>query len=237
MTSRASALVPALALALVASGACSRTGTTTEVGESAAGTLGYEPPEAGSYDLPPIQAAADGGILLAGSGEPARLHDLMGDRLVLLAFVYTRCASPEGCPLATATFQRLRARIERDPDLSPEVRLVTLSFDPARDSPGVMSAYAEAAGVDDHDSGWAFATTSGPESIEPILEGYGQFVVPEIDESGAPTGQLAHVLKVFLIDRQLRVRNIYSSDFLHPELVVTDLRTLMLEEGSEPAKG
>ena len=38
------------------------------------------------------------------------------------------------------------------------------------------------------------------------------------------------MLKVFLIDHQRRVRQIYGSDFLHPSLVINDVKTLMMEE-------
>jgi hypothetical protein len=43
--------------------------------------------------------------------------------------------------------------------------------------------------------------------------------------------ELSHVLKVFLIDRAGDVREIYSSLFLHPQTVLNDIETLLLEEG------
>ena len=42
--------------------------------------------------------------------------------------------------------------------------------------------------------------------------------------------QFAHLLRVFLIDRMKRIRNIYSSSFLHADVVVNDMRSLLLEE-------
>jgi cytochrome c peroxidase len=42
----------------------------------------------------------------------------------------------------------------------------------------------------------------------------------------------SHILRVMLIDRQRRVRNIYSVSFLHADTVLNDVRTLLLEEGS-----
>jgi cytochrome c peroxidase len=35
------------------------------------------------------------------------------------------------------------------------------------------------------------------------------------------------VLKVFLVDRARRVRNVYSVGFLHADLVLNDLRTVL----------
>lgn len=194
--------------------------------------LGYVPPAPGTYDLPAIQDAADGAVLDT-AGHPGRLHDHMGDRYVVLSFVYTQCFNPEGCPLARLTFHRLHRRLQDDPVLAGRVRLVTLSFDPQRDTPEAMLRYASEGGRDataEMDD-WTFLTTGSADELAPILDAYGQFVVAERDAEGRPTGVLSHALKVFLIDRELRVRNVYSSDFLHPEVLANDLHTLLLDDG------
>ena len=49
--------------------------------------------------------------------------------------------------------------------------------------------------------------------------------------SGRARRELSHVLKVFLIDRAGDVREIYSSLFLHPQTVLNDIETLLMEEG------
>jgi hypothetical protein len=43
--------------------------------------------------------------------------------------------------------------------------------------------------------------------------------------------QLSHVLKVFLIDQSGYVREIYTSTFLHPQTIMGDIQTLLMEEG------
>jgi hypothetical protein len=45
-----------------------------------------------------------------------------------------------------------------------------------------------------------------------------------------PQGPLYHILRIFLIDREGRIRNIYSSATLDPRLVLADVKTLLLEE-------
>jgi hypothetical protein len=47
--------------------------------------------------------------------------------------------------------------------------------------------------------------------------------------SGKPRRELSHVLKVFLIDPAGDVREIYTSQFLHPRSVLNDIETLLLE--------
>ena len=69
------------------------------------GPLEYDPPLPGSYQLPPIQKAADGNIL-DSDGNLARLHDLFGDRVVLLSFMFSSCSDVNGCPLSSFVFQK-----------------------------------------------------------------------------------------------------------------------------------
>jgi cytochrome c peroxidase len=81
---------------------------------------------------------------------------------------------------------------------------------------------------------WQFLTTAGERELKPILSAYGQKVRREYDAQGRPTGTFSHLLRVSLIDREKRIRNIYSVSFLHPDLLVSDVKTLLLE--SEPAE-
>ena len=62
------------------------------------------------------------------------------------------------------------------------------------------------------------------------MDGYGQYVVREYDSKGQFTGGFSHVLKVYLVDPERKVRNIYSTSFLYPELIINDIKTLILEK-------
>jgi cytochrome c peroxidase len=192
--------------------------------------LEFQPPPPGSYELPVIQAAADGAVIDV-DGETRRLFDYLGDKHVFLSLVYTRCTDGRGCPLARGVFDVMARELGTEPGLADGVRLITLSFDPERDTPDVMRRYAAQDHVETRwdERPWVFLTTPSRTELQPILDGYGQYVVPEIDESGNPTGDLAHVLKIFLIDRQHRVRNIYSSSYVHPAVAINDLKTLLME--------
>ena len=53
--------------------------------------------------------------------------------------------------------------------------------------------------------------------------------------TGHPRRELSHVLKVFLIDGAGDVREIYSSMFLYPRLVLNDIETLLMEK--DPTQG
>ena len=64
-----------------------------------------------------------------------------------------------------------------------------------------------------------------------MLEGLGQDQSEVLDEGGKTTGLLSHVLKVFLIDRRGSIREIYSTSFLVPQVVLNDIRKLLIEQG------
>ena len=193
------------------------------------GILSYEAPAPGTYRLPPIMDAVDGRVLREDA-TPAKLFDLMGDRFVLLSFVYTRCTDVNGCPLAKAVFHLVRSRLNERPELAGAARLISISFDPGNDTPEVMRAYGPQ--YDDGGVEWMLLTTRDRSELEPILDGYGQYTLREYDHNGEYTGEFAHLLRVFLIDRERRVRNIYSTGFLHPDILMNDLETLLLESGS-----
>ncbi len=190
--------------------------------------LHYDVPKAGSYSLPKINAAA-GGTVLGVEGEELELDGLLGDKIVLLTFIYSSCTDLNGCPLATAVFYKIKERFKHDPKLADKIRLISISFDPEHDTPKIMKLYG--AGFEGGEPEWIFLTTASEEALLPITSQYGQLVIKEYDEAGEYTGAMAHVLRAFLIDRTKNIRQEYSVSFLHDELVSTDIKTLLIEDG------
>ena len=190
------------------------------------GDLDYHLPVPGSYQLPPITTASDGAVI-DHRGTSSRLFDLMGDRVVLFSFIYTKCDDLNGCPLSNAVFHKLQAKLQARPEVAERTRLLSMSFDPERDTPEVMRKFGEGLGGNGVD--WRFLTTRDRDTLQPILDDYGQFVMREYDESGEYTGDFAHTLRVYLIDRDLQIRNIYSVSFLHADLLIRDVETLLME--------
>lgn len=192
-------------------------------------------PAPGSYALPPIQPAADGWVL-EGNWLPRRLSRYTQGALTLLTFAYTYCTDPVGCPLAYETFDTIKRKVLADAALRGKVRLVSLSFDPANDTPDAMRTYGG-----EHARSlklpWHFLTTYSTKFLKPILDDFGQDVEIELDANGAPTRARAHMLKVFLLDRHAQVREIYSTAFLHTDVILNDLRTLALESAGQALAG
>jgi len=187
--------------------------------------LEFVPPAPGTYVLHHIKPAPDGTVL-GVDGRAAPLSRYTRGSITLLGFIYTTCSDPDGCPLAYRVFDALKETCTTRAELHGKVRFVTLSFDPARDTPQVMKHYAGSRAVEKENGlRWYFLTTRSSRELMPLVEGFGQDVRVMRNRR-----ELSHVLKVFLIDRGGDVREIYSSQFLHPEVVLNDIQTLLLED-------
>ena len=181
-------------------------------------------PEAGSYALPVIDRVAEH-ELLSSTGGTAPLLGLPADACALVAFIYLSCTDASGCPLSLATLQRTDRALAERPELRDRVRLVTVSFDPARDRPEQMD------GLRQHMAprgDWRFLTAKSAAALAPVLEDFGQDAVPQLTAGGQETGLLRHVTKVFLVDGQGGVRNVYSTGYLDDRVLLLDVETLLL---------
>ncbi|MBE0435051.1 MAG: SCO family protein [Methylomicrobium sp.] len=204
--------------------------TTHAANESLApgyGALEYELPPAGSYRLPALGSAA-GGDVLDEQGRTVNLHRLMGGKIVLLSFIYSTCSDVNGCPLATGVFHQIKNRLKKEPELAGQLRLLTLSFNPEYDTPEQMRQYGEHLQGENID--WRFLTTASETELRPILENYRQHIRKVYDENGQFTGTFSHILRVYLIDRNKQIRNIYSVSYLHPDALINDMKTLLQPE-------
>ena len=188
----------------------------------------YEAPVPGSYKLPIVKQAADGEVLNS-EGRPLRLSELTHGRLTVLSFIYTRCAAAKACPMATGVLMQLHRLSVENEALAKHMRLVSISFDPSADTPDRMAAYSALADVNKSAAEWRFITTASQDKLRPIIDAYGQ-AVDRKKNPHDPTGPLNHILRVFLIDRDGNIRNIYSSGTLDVRLVLADVKTLLAEQ-------
>ena len=132
------------------------------------------------------------------------------------------------CPLATMVLHKIKARLQKEPTLAKSLRLITLSFNPEYDSAEVMRHYGEqlqGSGVE-----WQFLTTRSEQALAPILAHYPQNILKAYDAKGQFTGTFSHNLRVYLIDQNKQIRNIYSASFLHPDTLINDIKTLLAEQ-------
>jgi len=183
--------------------------------------------ETAPYNLPVISKAGNGEVLnSANQSKP--LYDLMGDKIVLLSFIYATCTDVNGCPLATQVLHKISRELQKQPEIASKLRLLTLSFNPSHDTPEKMQLYGQ--GLNHGNLDWQFLTTASEQQLQPILDAYQQNVQKIYDEKGQFTGTFSHLLRVYLIDTNKQIRNIYSVDFLNPQTLISDVKTLLADD-------
>ncbi len=123
--------------------------------------------------------------------------------------------------------------MQRDPELGRNLRLISFSFDPERDTPENLHRYAANFKQGDNAGEWRFVTVASEHQLDAVLKGYDQDIQRHYSAVGTPSGDISHILRVFLIDASAQIRNIYSVAFLHADLVLNDVRTLLLQTAAE----
>ncbi len=176
----------------------------------------FEPPQPGSYELPPI-AQVQERELVDASGARVPFPGLAAGQVSVVAFIYRGCHEAQGCPASLALLRELDRRLARDPARAARVRLTCVSFDPAADTPARM---AELRDLMAPQGDWRFLVPDGAAALAQVLRDFGQDVVD------LPDGAKRHVMKVYLLDAQDRVRNVYASGFLDANLVLADIDTI-----------
>jgi protein SCO1/2 len=151
-----------------------------------------------------------------------RLSDLRG-QVLLVSFIFTTCSG--SCPATTHRMGQVQqALAARGLTKGGRVRLLSITLDPARDTPEVLRNYMRLYDADP--ATWTFLT--GPrERVEKAIAAWGMWARP------AANGQLDHPSRVFLVDPRGRVREIYNLDFLKPAWVVEDVALLLGENGGK----
>lgn len=154
------------------------------------------------------------------SGERAfGLSDLKG-RVWVADFVFTSCAGP--CPLLSARMARLAAA------LPPEVGLLTVTVDPARDDAARLRAYARRHGADL--GRWVFLRGDAKATYELVYAGFRSSM--SLDPAAPEGERVTHSTRFALVDKDGALRGWYDglSD-LDNDALARDARRL-LEAGS-----
>jgi cytochrome oxidase Cu insertion factor (SCO1/SenC/PrrC family) len=94
--------------------------------------------------------AVPSAALLDQRGRPFLFANPNG-RTTIVSFIYTRCRDGTMCPLVAAKFARMQRELRATP-----IRLVTVTLDPAYDTPAVLARYGAAYGADA--AVWTFVT-------------------------------------------------------------------------------
>ncbi len=192
----------------------------------------FIPPPPGTYELPRIDTVADH-TLLDSSDKRVDLFDLADCKIAVVSFIYTSCADVGGCPLAAAVLHRIDRMLSGRPEIGKKVTLISVSFDPERDTPARMAEIKQSMKPK---TDWHFLTSRTQADLQPVLDDFHQSIAKLRQEDGTWSGLFRHVLKVFLLDTGHNVRNIYSLGFFNPQLVLNDIETLLIEQNQQATR-
>jgi len=166
--------------------------------------------------------------LIERDGQPRALADCQGE-IWFAAFFFSSCPGP--CPVLSSRLAELAQAVGRT---KGKVRVVSITVDPAVDTPERLRVYAQKYGAGKN---WWFLTGPLPEIYRIAREGFKLAVEENPPETVAQNGKMLHSTKIAMVDGQGRVRGYYNgtdADLL--ARVLPDLGDLMRESREVPSK-
>ena len=132
------------------------------------------------------------------SGKPIGLSELRGT-IWIADFIYTNCE--DTCPLQTAEM----AKLQNELSAQEGVKLLSFSVDPEKDTPSVLSQYADRYQADA--DRWLFLTGAREEIQNLVQNGFRLSAAATSTDPGV----ILHSPRFVLIDRQAQIRGYYDS--------------------------
>jgi protein SCO1/2 len=125
------------------------------------------------------------------------LADLKG-KVWVTDFIFTNCGGT--CPMMTDKMRRLQQ------GLPGEIRMVSITVDPERDTPKALAAYAAEHGATR--DRWLFLTGDKQSLYDLCVNG---FKLPLDDSGGTVAEPIAHSTRFVLVDKQGVIRGYYGA--------------------------
>lgn len=161
----------------------------------------------------PVLAPVPEFRLVDQGGEPFGLAELRG-KVWVASFVFTTC--PTVCPLLTTKMGNLQRRLEGREGL----HFVSFTVDPERDTPDVLTRYAERHGADLRT--WTFLTGETDAVRRAVVDG----MRVAMGERQAD-GDILHGTHFVLVDAEGRIRGYYRSEREGMDALARDIERLL----------
>ncbi len=155
----------------------------------------------------------------------ARLGELLGGsgQVTIVDFIYTHCTS--ACLTMSRSLQLIQLRLDAETDATggDRVRLLSISFDGARDTPDVLARHA--ASWSTNPLRWHFVRVIDPAEQELLLRRLGVVVIPD------GNGEYEHNAALLVFDADGRLVRIF--DVEERQLALDYARHLASERARE----
>ncbi len=147
---------------------------------------------------------------------------LLNGKRTLIAFIYTHCA--DICPMTTHNLYL--SQEELDKEGIENINYVVVSFDPERDTPGVLKKFAEIRELDL--TKWNLLT--GKKSIiSDLMRRFDVTAIPT-DSSYSDDGELSYTImhtdRIALVDKDSKIRKYYKGSTANISELVNDIKEL-----------
>jgi protein SCO1 len=119
-------------------------------------------------------------------------------RIAVVTFIYTRCPLPDFCPAIDRRFVEMQTSIKGAAGSLADVRLLSVSIDPAFDRPAVLNAHAKKLGADPRV--WRFVTAPPAE-----IAAFGRQFGLDVRQTGPAPADIEHNLRTVVLDRNRRI--------------------------------
>jgi protein SCO1 len=152
--------------------------------------------------------------LVNQAGAPTFISSFKGHP-VAMTFIYTRCPIPDFCPLMDRNFRAIQDAIKQTPALA-NARLLTITLDPAYDTPAVLAPYAKMRGADP--AIWSFLTGDVKE-VAQFGEQFGLY----IEHDATSSINIIHNLRTVVVNGAGRVVAIHNGNAWTTSELLADL--------------
>lgn len=160
--------------------------------------------------LYPVPAAT----LTTHHGESLNLDGLKG-KVAVYDFIFTNCAAT--CPLMTGSMRSLTGKLD-----SPRLQFVSITVDPARDTPAALREYAQRVEADER---WIFLTGDRDAIVDLSVKG---FKLAAGDPGGAGYEAVLHSTRFVVADATGMIRGYYDGTSAEEvKRLVRDVRALL----------
>lgn len=159
-------------------------------------------------------------------GKRISLKDFRGKALAI-TFIYAKCPLPDACIRMSTHFSDLANQVAADPELKDKIRLLSISFDPANDTPDKLRSYGIGYLGNDPKAKfdvWQLAVGKDAE-VRKIADFFGlQYKVDDQDKA-----QINHNLRTIVISPDGKVTKVFPRNEWTPQSLLRGLEATLVK--------
>jgi protein SCO1/2 len=179
----------------------------------------YKPTK--TYNVPAKGQSVPNFKFLNQNGKSIAIDQFRG-KVLLITFIYTRCPLPDYCIRMSRNFATIQQQLAADPQVYNQTHLLSISFDPAYDTPKVLRSYGSMYSGSNSFSHWDFAAPAAAE-----LDAVDQFF--DVGVSPGSSNTLTHSLSTAVISPDGKIFRWYPDNDWTPASVVDDVKQAMAQ--------